>query len=66
MHLCVSFLAIYKGFEASSVRWFEMKERAVIYPALAILVALFVPCCMVNQGRGDENGIGVVLSLALT
>ena len=55
-----------QGFDASSVRRFEMKECAVIYAALAILVALIVPCCMANLGRGGENGFGVVLSLALT
>ena len=51
-----------QGFEASSVRRFEMKERAVIYAALAILVALMAPCCMANPGRGDENGISIVLT----
>ena len=55
-----------QGFEASSVHRFEMKECVVIYVALSILVALIVPCCMANSGRGDENGIGVVLSLDLT
>ena len=65
--LGVSFLAMYglSGFEASSVRRFEMKKSAVIYVALSILIALIVPCCMANPGRGDENGTGVVLSLAL-
>ena len=53
-------------FKASSVRQFEMKERVVICAALAILVVLIVPCCMANPGQGDENGIGVVLSLDLT
>ena len=55
-----------QGFEASFVCRFEMKERAVIYAALAILVALIVPCHMANLGRGNENGTGAVLSLALT
>ena len=55
-----------QGFEASSVRRFEMKECVIIYAALASLVALIVPCCMANPGQGDENGIGVVLSLDLT
>ena len=55
-----------QGFEASSVRRFKMKERAVIYGALANLVALIAPCCMANPGRGDENDIGIVLSLDLT
>ena len=51
-----------QGFEASSVRRFEMKERVVIYAALAILVALIAPCYMANPGRGDENGISIVLT----
>ena len=51
-----------QGFEASSVRRFEMKEHVVIYAALAILVALIVPCCMANPGRDDENGIGIVFT----
>ena len=42
-----------------------MKNSAVIYAALAILIALIIPCCAANLGRGDENGAGIVLFLAV-
>ena len=53
-----------QGFGAtSSVRRFDVKERVIIYAALAILVAFIIPCCMAIPGQGNKNGIGVVISL---
>ena len=47
-----------QGFEASSVHRLELSSSCTGH-------SFIVPCCTANPGRGDENGAGVVLFLAV-